>query len=266
MPCRQYEGEAGETMSYAGARSDRARCVALTQEHRGHGVSTATYYVGRALVDEGLRVLLVDVSGRRARLHTLVSRSPIKNFGLWTPTLARPGDLGALLAQARRQTAGRVDVLLLDADAGMLAQANALESGVDYVVVAAEANDSGQAGADRVAERLRDAIPPMGRVGVLFTRCDAGLTDDLPEKTNRRGLPILGCLPADYLLAAGEDYSLKGNEPSEPHEKYLQATHRVARTLKRVVPLHRVILNLEALETTAPVAHDATAASAHPTM
>lgn len=252
-------------MSYAGARSDQARCVALTQEHRGHGVSTATYYLGRALVEEGLRVLLVDLSGRRSRLHALVSRSPLKNFSLWSPALARPGDLGTLLSQARRQTRGRVDVLLLDADASLLANARALEVGVDYVVVATEANDAGHAAADRVAERLRDAVPPMGRVAAFFTRCDAELSEDLPEKTNRRGVPILGCLPADYLLAAGEDYSLKGNEPSEPHEKYLCSTQRLARDLKRVVPLHRMILNLDALHATAPMAHDAAPASTHPT-
>lgn len=249
-------------MNYRGARSDQARCVALTQEHRGHGVSTATYYLGRVLVEEGLRVLLVDMSGRRARLHALVSRSPLKNFGLWSPPFTRPSDLGALLAQARRQTAGKVDVLLLDVDAAVLEHAHALESGVDYVVVAVEASESGQAAADRVAERLGDEYPPMGRVGALFSRCDATLTGDLPEKTSHRGIPILGSLPADYLLAAGEDYSLKGNEPSWPHEKYLQATRKLAHALKRNVPLRRVIPGLAAEEAPLALAHEATSASA----
>lgn len=250
-------------MSYLGAKGDQARCVALTQEHRGHGVSTATYYLGRMLVEEGLRVLLVDLSGRRARLHALISRAPLKNFGLWTPPLARPADLGALLAQARRQTAGKVDVLLIDADATVLEHAHALQSGVDYVIVAVEANDGGQAAADRVAERLGDEYPPMGQVAAMFSRCDATLSQDFPEETSNRHVPILGCLPADYLLAAGEDYSLKGNEPSEPHEKYIQATRKVARILKRAVPLQRAIPGLSG-EAPAPYTHGAERATSQP--
>ena len=39
-------------------------CIALTQEHRGHGVSTAAYYLGRVFIAQGLRVLLVDMTGR----------------------------------------------------------------------------------------------------------------------------------------------------------------------------------------------------------
>jgi hypothetical protein len=221
---------------------DSVRCVALTQEHRGHGVSTAAYYLARALVSEGLRVLLVDLTDRRARLHALMARGPVKNLGLWSPPISRPEDLGTLLAQARRQTAGKVDVLLLDADAALLERADALRHGVDFVVAVTEASEGGQDAADRIAERLGDEQPPMGRVGVIFSRVDATLMEDLPEQTDRRHLPVLGYFPADYLLAAGDDYSLKGGEPSWPHEKYLLALRRIARALKSLVPLHRLTL------------------------
>lgn len=221
---------------------ETARCVALTQEHRGHGASTAAYYLARALVGEGLRVLLVDVTGRRQRLQSLVARGPMKNLGLWSPPIARPADLGPLLAEARRQTAGKVDVLLVDADAALLERADALNAGVDYVVVVTEASDGGQAAADRIAERLHDELPPLGRIGVIFSRVDAPLATDLPEKTDERHLPVLGHFPADYLLAAGDDYSLKGGEPSWPHDKYLFALRRLGQALVRLVPLHRITL------------------------
>jgi hypothetical protein len=229
-----------ETSTNAG--KDVARCVALTQEHRGHGISTAAYYLARVLVSEGLRVLLVDVTGRRARLQALVGRAVVKNLGLWSPPIARPADLAPLLDQARRQTAGKVDVLLLDADAALLERADALRAGVDYVLVVAETSDGGQVAADRIAERLRDVPPPLGRVGVIFSRVEPDLADALPAQTEDRHLPVLGHFPADYLLAAGDDYSLKGGEPSWPHDKYLAAMLRVGRGLTRLVPLQRVIL------------------------
>src|SRR5260221_14626623 len=106
-----------------GLQSGEPRMVALLQEHRGHGVSTAAYYLGRTLVSEGLRVLVVDLTGRRTRLQSLLARRPMKNLALWAPTLAKLGVLGELLAQARQQPAGRVDVLLLDADASLLEHA-----------------------------------------------------------------------------------------------------------------------------------------------
>src|SRR5579863_579110 len=96
------------------------RCVALLQEHRGHGASTAAYYLGRMLVGEGLRVLVVDLTGRGGRLRTMLARGPMKNLGLWEPQLVKVSDLRGLLQRAREQTAGKVDVLLLDMDASLL--------------------------------------------------------------------------------------------------------------------------------------------------
>jgi hypothetical protein len=221
---------------------ETARCVALTQEHRGHGVSTAAYYLARVLVSEGLRVLLVDLTGRRSRLQAMMARGAVKNLGLWAPPIAHPEDLDPLLEKARLQTAGKVDVLLIDADAGLLERARALHVGVDYVVVFTETSDGGQIAADRIAEHLEDELPPLGHVGVVFSRVESGVAEGLPEKTNDRHLPVLGSYPADYLLAAGDDYSLKGSEPSWPHDKYLYSLLRIGRGLKRLVPLYRITL------------------------
>jgi len=221
------------------ARRDGARCVALLQEHRGHGVSTAAYYLGRVLVEEGLRVLLVDLTGRRAHLQSLLARRPMRNLALWSPSLAQPADLPALLAQARAQTLGRVDVLLLDADASLLEHAGGLAAGIDYALVVTAPTAEGQAAADRIAGRLGDAPPPYGKVGVAFSRVGASQAGGFPEQTDGRKLPIIGHYPADYLLAAGDEYSLKGGDPSWPHDKYLYAILRLGRILVRQAALRR---------------------------
>ncbi len=214
------------------------RTVALLQEHRGHGVSTAAYYLSRALVAEGLRVLVVDLTGRHTRLQSLLARRPVKNLALWAPA-PRPSELGELLAQARRQTAGRVDVLLLDGDSSLLEHAGGLATGIDYAVVVTAATLEGQHAADRIAVRLGDAPPPYGKVGVVFSRVSATEAGELKEQTENRKTPVIGHYPADYLLAAGDDYSLTGGEPSWPHEKYLLAMGRLARMLMRRAPLRR---------------------------
>jgi hypothetical protein len=220
-------------------RRSLARCVALTQEHRGHGVSTAAYYLARVLVGEGLRVLLIDLTDRHSRLQSLLARGPAKNLGIWTPQIPRPADLHALLDQARQQTRGRVDVLLVDADQALLEHAGGLAAGFDYIIPVVEPTEAGQGAADRIGLRLGDDLPPCGRVGVVFSRVDASTVDELPEQTAQRKLPVLGYYPADYLLAAGDEYSLKGGEQSWPHDAYLFALQRLGRTLMRLVPLHR---------------------------
>lgn len=216
----------------------QARCVALTQEHRGHGVSTAAYYLGRVLVARGLRVLLVDLTDRRQRISTLMAHGPMKNLVLWTPALARPQDVAPALDQARRQTAGRADVILLDIDAALLERAGGFALGIDYVVAVAEQTEAGQESADRIAERLHDEEPPRGRVGVVFSRVDAA-GGELPTQTATRHLPVIGSYPADYLLAGGDAYSLKGGDASWPHDSYLHAILRLGQQLERIVPLRR---------------------------
>lgn len=227
----------------------RARCVALTQEHRGHGVSTAAYFLARMLVRDGLRVLLVDLTGRRGRLHALCASGAAKNLGLWSPSLARPADLAPLLAEVRRQTAGKVDVLLLDADGALLERARALaaarDATIDYAAVVTDSSPSGQVAADTLARALGDEPPPFGRVGAIFSRVDGRQAKELPERTEGDGLPVLGYFPADYLLAADEDYLLKGAEAIWPHDDYLNALLRLGRTLTRLVPLHRAARSVQ---------------------
>ncbi len=215
------------------------RCVALTQEHRGHGVSTAAYYLGRVLIAQGLRVLLVDLTGRRACLNALFSRGAVRNLVYWSPPLHHLLDLGNLVARARSETAGRADVMLLDIDAALLEHSGGFAAGIDYVLAMTEATDAGQQAAERIAARLGDAEPPQGRLGVCFSRIDAPAAADLPEQTRHHHLPVIGYYPADYLLANGEDYSLKGGESSAPHDTYLYATLRLGQKLIQLVPLHR---------------------------
>jgi hypothetical protein len=214
-----------------------ARCVALTQEHRGHGVSTAAYYLGRELVAQGLRVLLVDLTGRRARLSSLVSRNPVKNLVLWAPPLARPQDVRPALDRARIETAGKADVMLLEVDAALLERVGGFALDLDYVLAVADPTDLGQRTAERIAERLGDEPPPHGRVGIVFSRVDAPTAAELPEQSKKRHLPVLGYYPADYLLAGGDAYSFKGGESSSPHASYLHALTRLAQKLICNVPL-----------------------------
>lgn len=229
-------------MSRDAIPANAPRVVALTQVRRGHGQSTAAYYLARALVNDGLRVLVADLTGRRARLQALMTAGTAKNLGLWAAPVPKPSGLRALLDEARRTVAGRVDVLLLDTDAALLEGANDAREDLDYLCVLAETSLLGQAAADRIAERLDDEPPPYGKIGVIFTRVDAPGAGDLPERTNGRGLPVIGYTPADYLLAAGDDYSLKGGEPSTPHDTYLSAEARIARYLVRTIPLRRAAL------------------------
>ena len=220
--------------------ASHARCVALTQEHRGHGVSTAAYYLGRVLVSQGLRVLLVEATGRRARLQSLMAHNPVKNLVLWTPHVAQPQDLQPAIERAVRETAGRADVLLLDVDAALLEHAKRLDLGIDYVIAVTEPTSAGQAAADHIAEHLHDALPPHGHVGVVFSRVDAPSAADLPEQTEHRHLPVIGYYPADYLLAGGDAYSLKGGDSSYPHDTYLYALLRLGQKLAQIVPLERI--------------------------
>jgi hypothetical protein len=215
-------------------------CVALTQEHRGHGVSTAAYYLGRVLIAQGLRVLLVDVTGRRACLNALFAQGTVKNLVYWAPSIGNLQDVKSMVSGARQKTTGHADVILLDIDAALLEHSGGFSTGVDYVVAVTEATDAGQLAAERIAERLGDLEPPHGRVGVCFSRIDAPAASDLPERTNRHSLPVVGYYPADYLLANGEDYSLKGGETSAPHDTYLFATLRLGQKLIQLVPLLKV--------------------------
>jgi len=231
----------GSGMAGRDGQSDGARSIALTQARRGHGVSVTGYYLGRALVERGLRVLLVDLTGRHERLRRLLEREPVKNLGLWVPPSLRPDTLPALLERARQETRGKVDTLLLDTDASLLQSIGGLSAGVDYVTLFVEAGETGLRDADQVGIQFDDRLPPYGRVGVALCRTDTHRPDELPQQTPEHGLPILGGFPADYLLAASDEYSVKGSEAPTPHEEYLIAIRQLGRALAEIVPLRRVV-------------------------
>lgn len=213
------------------------RVVVLTQEHRGHGVGTALFYLGQALVRQGVRVLIADLSLRRSNLGALFERSPMKNLGLWAPGALPASQLASVLARARQRVAGKADCILVDVDALLLEHAGGMRTGIDYLVIAIDNTAEARQSATRLAERL-GALDPGGRAAVLFARVPAQEDQNL-ESRLEGGLAVLGSLPADYLLATAEDYAVRGGPPPAPHEAYLSAINRIANTLIRLVPLRR---------------------------
>jgi hypothetical protein len=220
-----------------GAAPRRPACVALTQEHRGHGVSTATYYLGRALVEQGFHVLLGDLSQRPSTIASLAMHHPIKNLVPWTPPLVPPRELPHLLESARKKTEHLADVILIDADMNLLEGAGGLAAGLDYIVMLIEHTPEAASAAERTVARLEEGARSGHRIGVVFSRVDAPGGGDGSVRQLEHGVPVLGSLPADYLLAAGEAYSLKGGAPAQPHEAYLSALGRLGQMLTRQVPL-----------------------------
>lgn len=212
-------------------------CVACVQPRRGHGVTIATYYLARALVARGLRTLIMDLTDRRARLQWLAARNATPGLTIWAPHIPQPERLGEALARAREQAAGKIDVILLDMDASYLERAGGVAAGLDYVMIFIEHTEAGMREADHLAGRLDDTPPPWGAVAAVLTRVSAASLHDLPACTPERGLPVLGELPADYLLATGDDYSLKGEQPHTPHDTYLDAISRLAYALIRIAHL-----------------------------
>jgi hypothetical protein len=200
------------------ANAADVRVVVLTQEHRGHGVGTALFYLGQALVRQGVRVLIADLALRRSLLSALFEHAPMKNLGLWMPGTLPPHQLKSVLERARQNVAGKVDCLLVGVDALLLEHAGGMHVGIDYLVLAIDNTAEARQGATRLAERQEDQN--------LETRLDGGLA-------------VLGSLPADYLLATADDYSARGGPPPSPHEAYLSAINRIALTLIRLVPLRR---------------------------
>lgn len=217
-----------------------ACCLVLTQDRRGHGQTTFAWYLARALVEAGLRVLVIDVTGHRERLATLSTAATIKNLGAWLPAQPRPEQLSALLASAFQQTRGHVDVLLVDGDAALLESAGGFALPIDYALALVDPTEADQRAADHLAERLGDALPPHGRLGVIFCRADPNEADHFPQQTEGRHLPILGYFPADYLLANDEG-SRPGIAPAEPHADYLQAVARLGRMLILRMGLRRIL-------------------------
>lgn len=216
-----------------------ARCVALTQDRRGHGQTTLMWYLARALVAAGLRVLLVDVTGRHQRIDALAASARLTHLGIWKPAPFRPAQLAAVLKMARQQTRGRVDVMLLDTDVALLESAGGFAASIDYVLALVDPTDAGPKAAEQLAERLGDAPPPSGHLGVVLSRVNMSEASHIPQQTADRRLPIVGHFPADYLLAGDDSGQRHGVAPVTPHEEYLQAVQRLSRIVIGLAQLRR---------------------------
>ncbi len=219
------------------------KIVIISQEHRGHGISTAAYFLGQALAQRHVPVLLGDLTERHGRLPSLNKQFPTRNLVLWTPPAAAMRDLPALLRKARAEVTGKASCILVDADLTLLdALAGADEElrMVDYLLLAIDHTAEGEKSADRLANRflpLRD----RSRIGLAFARIPPNEEEiaDLPEQTDDL-LPILGYWPADYRLATADDMLAAGTAFPEPHQAYLDAIARLATRLMRLVPLTKI--------------------------
>jgi hypothetical protein len=216
------------------------KIIAITQPHRGHGVSTAAFFLGRALVQQHVPVLLGDLTGRHTRVTYLNDHFPTKKLVTWFPPTQTQRDLPGLLRQARAEVAGKAACILLDVD--QIALEGYAEDfsrvGVDYLIIASEFTAEGQKATDRLALRYGDLVD-RERAGVAFARVSNEEIAELPQRTDG-GLPVLGHWPADYRLATSDDDLAAGALPAEPHQPYLAAISLLATRLIRLVPLARI--------------------------
>lgn len=214
------------------------KIVALTQEHRGHGITTAAYFLCQSLAQRQVPVLLTDLTGRHDRLPVLQKHFPTRNLVLWTPPTPTMRDLPALLRKARSEVTGKAAVILLDADLTALdaiAAADEEVRAIDYLLLATDYTADGEKAADRLATRFQ-ALRDRNRFGLAFARIAPEEIGELPEQTDDL-LPILGYWPADYRLATSDDLVTAGTTLPEPHQLYLDAMARLATRLMRLVPL-----------------------------
>jgi hypothetical protein len=218
-----------------------AKIVIITQEHRGNGGSTATYFLAQALAQRHIPVLLADMTGRGGRLPLLNKHFPTRNLVLWTPPTAGMRDIPALLTKARAEVGGKASCLLLDADLATLDALLAADEDlglVDYLLLATDHTDEGAKIADRLGNRYL-ALRERNKFGIVFARIAQDDTKDLPEQTDDR-LPILGFWPADYRLATSDDLTTTATIVPEPHQPYLDAIAGIATRLSRLTPLLRI--------------------------
>src|SRR5271166_914646 len=115
------------------------KLIALTQDHRGHGTSTASFFMCRALAMQHIPILLADLTGRHSRLAELNQQYPTPRLVVWAPPQGIR-DMPGLVARMRSQIAGKARAIILDADLSTLeklidAPRDAL---LDYLVIATE--------------------------------------------------------------------------------------------------------------------------------
>jgi hypothetical protein len=217
------------------------KIIAVTQEHRGHGVSTATYFLGQALAHRQIPVLLIDVTERHARLPLLNKHFPTRNLVVLTPPAPALRDLHGMLNKARAEVAGHAACLLLDID---LTALDTLANGdgdlriIDYLLLATDHTPEGERTANQFVGRFAP-LHEYRRYGAAFARIAADAVPDLPEETNA-GVPILGYWPADYRLAAMDDFAAAGTPFPEPNQAYFDAMGLLATRLARLTPLTKL--------------------------
>lgn len=215
------------------------KMIALVQERRGHGLSTAAFFLARALGNQQIPVLLADLTDRHARLDDLQRHFAAHRVSLWKAPAPWLRDLPALLSRLRQEVGGKVRCVLIDADLGSIEKALHTDPylALDYLLFATEATSEGQMAADRFAAR-HEALSGRQRCGVVLARVHADPKDleDLPQETEG-GLPVIGYWPADYRLATSDDYSASGGALAEPHQPYQAAITRLATRVMRLVGL-----------------------------
>jgi hypothetical protein len=209
------------------------KVVALTQEHHGHGVSTAAYFLAAAFARQQVPVLLADLTGRREHLHQLSARLPAHNVVVWSPPTRALHDVPTLLTRVREQVQGKATCVLLDIDRVALDER---ATGIDYLLIACASTPEAQKSADRLALEV-PSLHERDHIGVVFARVGPEEESELPS-TTPEGLPVVGFWPADYRLAMAEEDSTV--TPGEPQQSYLGALARLAARLIRLVPLSRL--------------------------
>lgn len=215
------------------------KAIALTQERRGHGISSTAFFLARALTQLHVPVLLADLTERHAKLRELEQQHPTPRLVLWSPPPVALRNPPAMLASVREQVAGRARCILLDGDLATIEKFALMpaRTGLDYLLVATEPTLEGKRAAAHIADRF-PTLRDIQRLGVVFARVSNQEIEELPGEIEG-GLPVVGYWPADYRLATADDFAASGPLPSEPQQQYLAAITRLATTTIRLLGLNR---------------------------
>lgn len=206
------------------------KVIALSQTRRGHGVSTAAYFLACDLADLKVPVLIMNVTGRNATLTHLNAHLGKRNVVVWTPPSQGMHMLPIMLRQAKQQIANMATCIVLDIDMNQIEQQFHGDDAraIDYLIMASgntpeEIHQTGAA-----VEGLNHFLA-IDHLGIAYSRISLEQAQDIPHTTEEQSIPIIGYWPADFLLAVDPDLN---NAQSMPHETYLQAIHQLAQRLK----------------------------------
>lgn len=223
--------------SFKGVEQDMqvpVKTIALTQLHRGLGVSTAAFYLGQTLVQQQYPVLLANITGRGTHAQKLDEQFRMHKLVLWQGNPPQPRQLGTLVNRARQDVNGKASCVILDCDGALIQSAVEEEPGIDYLLIAIDPVPEEIIAADRLA-RAYERLLERNKVGIVFMRVATNRDDDIhiPEKTDEN-VPVLSVLPADYRLAMNDD---RNGPLMTPNQPYLSGIMRLSTRLTRLVPL-----------------------------